>query len=180
MGVYAWFHLSALQKAGRLANEQLSGEQRRSLSRSALFDEAFALHFLEDVFASGHVAGTWGDAAQRKGTHDFYNQNGLETFTWGGSNTSVVLMGDAHMRPEDAKIAADAVRDSPLGRSTATPAIRKRRTRCVRHLQKQSPPGEGHGDGSQGGIPNHIRRNIEPDAGAKTGTRTRLHAAVSQ
>jgi hypothetical protein len=112
MGVYAWFHLSALQKAGRLAHEQLTEEQRQTLSRSALFDEAFALHFLQDVFASGHVAGTWGDAAQRKGTHDFYNQNGLETFTWGGSNSSVVLMGDAHMRPEDASLAADAARRS--------------------------------------------------------------------
>jgi len=112
VGVYAWFHLSALQKASRLANEQLDGEQRQALSLSALFDEAFALHFLEDTFASGHVAGTWGDAAQRKGTHDFYNQNGLETFTWGGSNSSVVLMGDAHMRPQDARIAANAVATS--------------------------------------------------------------------
>jgi len=112
MGVYAWFHLSALQKASRLANEQLTDEQRQALARAALFDEGFALHFLEDVFASGHVAGVWGDAAQRKGTHDFYNQNGLETFTWGGDNTSVVLMGDAHMRPEDANIAAKAARDS--------------------------------------------------------------------
>jgi len=112
LGVYAWFHLSALQKASRLANEQLDEDQRQALSVSVLFDEAFALHFLEDAFASGHVAGTWGDAAQRKGTHDFYNQNGLETFTWGGSNTSVVLMGDAHMRPADARVAADAIRDS--------------------------------------------------------------------
>jgi len=112
IGVYAWFHLSALQKASRLANEQLDEEQRQALSLSMLFDEAFALHFLEDSFASGHVAGTWGDAAQRKGTHDFYNQNGLETFTWSGSNTSVVLMGDAHMRPEDARVAADAVATS--------------------------------------------------------------------
>ena len=112
IGVYAWFHLSALQKASRLANEQLDGKQRQALSLSILFDEAFALHFLEDAFASGHVAGTWGNAAQRKGTHDFYNQNGLETFTWGGDNKAVVLMGDAHMRPGDARIAADAVRGS--------------------------------------------------------------------
>lgn len=112
LGVYTWFHLSALQKASRLADEQLDDKQRQSLSLSVLFDEAFALHFLEDAFASGHVAGTWGDASQRKGTHDFYNQNGLETFTWAGSNTAVVLMGDAHMRPEDARVAADAVRDS--------------------------------------------------------------------
>jgi len=112
IGVYASFHLSALQKASRLANEQLDGAKRQALARSVLFDEAFALHFLEDAFASGHVAGTWGDAAQRKGTHDFYNQNGLETFTWDGSNASVVLMGDAHMRPRDARIAANAVATS--------------------------------------------------------------------
>jgi hypothetical protein len=112
LGVYAWFHLSALQKASRLANEQLTHDQRLALSRAALFDEAFALHFLEDVFAAGHVAGTWGDASQRKGTHDFYNQNGLETSTWDGGNKSVVLMGDAHMRPEDAEVAAGAVSSS--------------------------------------------------------------------
>jgi hypothetical protein len=112
IGVYTWFHLSALMKASRLANEQVTNAQRRALSRSALFDEAFALHFLEDAFASGHVAGIWGDASQRKGTHDFYNKNGLEIFTWGGGSTSIVLMGDAHMRSEDAKVAAEAVRNS--------------------------------------------------------------------
>ena len=45
-------------------------------------------------------------ASQRAGTHDYYNQNGLEVFTWGGGSRSVVLMGDAHMRPEDAKVAS--------------------------------------------------------------------------
>jgi hypothetical protein len=109
IGVYSWFHLSALQKASRLASEPLSAEQRSRLARAVLFDEAFALHFLEDVFASGHVAGTWGDASQRKGTHDFYNQNGLETRTWRGKADSIVLMGDAHMRDEDAEVAANAV-----------------------------------------------------------------------
>ena len=109
IGVYSWYHLSALQKAARLANETLSPAERSALARSMLFDEAFALHFLEDVFASGHVAGTWGDASQRKGTHDFYNQNGLEARTWVGREASVVLMGDAHMRDQDADVAADAV-----------------------------------------------------------------------
>ncbi len=111
-GVYVWFHLSALQKASRLANEQFSPDERRALARSALFDEAFALHFLEDMYASGHVAGSWGDVSQRKGTHDFYNQNGLEVFTWKGRDRTIVLMGDAHMRPEDADLAAQAVRTS--------------------------------------------------------------------
>lgn len=109
IGVYSWFHVSALQKASRLASETMSPEERNELVRAMLFDEAFALHFLEDVFASGHVAGTWGDASQRKGTHDFYNQNGLEARTWAGLSDSVVLMGDAHLRDQDAPRVADAV-----------------------------------------------------------------------
>jgi len=113
VGVYAWFHISALQKASRLANEsQLTREERRALVRAMLFDEAFALHFLEDTFASGHVAGSWGDVSQRKGTHDFYNQNGIEVFTWKGRERTLVLMGDAHMRSQDAAIAATTVRTS--------------------------------------------------------------------
>ena len=112
VGVYAWFHLSALQKASRLANETLGNAERQALARAMLADEGFALHFLEDTFAAGHVAGTWGDVSQRKGTHDYYNESGLEVFTWGGGSVSAVLMGDAHMRPEDTERAASAVRDS--------------------------------------------------------------------
>jgi len=124
LGVYAWYHISALQKASRLANEELSPQERRALTRSALFDEAFALHFLEDAYASGHVAGIWGNVSQRKGTHDFYNQNGLEVFTWKGRDKTIVLMGDAHMRSQDAELAAESVRlsikqvlDTATGRS---------------------------------------------------------------
>ena len=112
IGAYAYYHLSALQKASRLARELLDPAQRDTLARSVLADEAFALHFLQDVYAAGHIAGTWGTASQRQGTHDYYNQNGLEVFTWKGGSTSVVLMGDAHMRPEDAEVAASAVRVS--------------------------------------------------------------------
>ncbi len=112
IGVYVWYHLSALQKATRLANEKLAAETRQKLARSMLFDEAFALHFLEDAFCSGHVAGTWGDTAQRKGTHDFYNEAGLEVFSWKGTGESMVLMGDAHMRPEDTERASAVVRTS--------------------------------------------------------------------
>ncbi len=112
LGVYLWYHLSALQKASRLAHEQLSPEEHRALARSILFDEAFALHFLQDAFAAGHVAGTWGNTSQRKGTHDYYNQNGLEVFTWDRSRTPMVLLGDAHMRPADAERAANAARTS--------------------------------------------------------------------
>lgn len=111
-GVYLWFHISALRKAGRLAREPLAPEERRRLASSALFDEAFALHFLEDMYAAGHVAGSWGDVSQRKGTHDFYNENGLEVFTWRGRDRTVVLMGDAHMRPQDAELTARSVKVS--------------------------------------------------------------------
>jgi len=112
VGVYAWFHLSALQKASRLASEPMEAGPRRALTRAMLADEAFALHFLEDTHAAGHVAGTWGDVSQRKGTHDYYNEAGLEVFTWAGDGRSVVLMGDAHMRAEDIDRAAGVVRDS--------------------------------------------------------------------
>jgi hypothetical protein len=112
IGVYTWFHVSALQKATRLAAEPLALAERQALARAMLADEAFALHFLEDTFAAGHVAGAWGDVSQRKGTHDYYNEAGLEVFTWKGGSESMVLMGDAHMRPEDAERAATAVRIS--------------------------------------------------------------------
>ena len=46
IGVYAWFHLSALQKATRLANEPLAPAERQALARAMLADEGFALHFL--------------------------------------------------------------------------------------------------------------------------------------
>jgi hypothetical protein len=90
-----------------------------------LFDEGFAVHFLEDAYASGHVAGTWGDAAQRKGTHDFYNEAGLEVFTWSTTGQSIVLMGDAHFRAEDAERAAVAVTAS-LDQLLDTAAGKKR------------------------------------------------------
>ena len=102
--------MSALQKATRLAHETLPPEERSALTRAMLADEAFALHFIEDTYAAGHVAGTWGDVSQRKGTHDYYNENGLEVSTWEGGAKTVVLMGDAHMRPEDAQRAAESVR----------------------------------------------------------------------
>jgi hypothetical protein len=113
MGVYVWYHITALQKASRLANEpQLTQKQRQTLTRSMLADEAFALHFLEDIFAAGHVAGTRGIVSQRLGTHNYYNQHGLETYTWNREKYPIVLMGDAHMRKQDAEIAAKTISTS--------------------------------------------------------------------
>ena len=110
IGTYAWYHLSALEKASVLSEGKLPGVEQSSVARAALADEAFALHFLEDVYASGHVAGTGGDASQRKGTHDYYNEHGLEARTWEGR--SMVLKGDAWMRPEDAERASIVIRSS--------------------------------------------------------------------
>ena len=108
IGAYTLYHVSALLKAARLAEENLTSKERSALMLSAFADEAFSLHFLEDVFAAGHVAGTWGNASQRKGTHDYYNENGLAVATWDGKQ--VVLTGDAYMRLKDANLAAIAVR----------------------------------------------------------------------
>ncbi|HSW54729.1 MAG TPA: hypothetical protein VLH59_06535 [Ignavibacteriaceae bacterium] len=110
IAAYAWYHYSALSKASLLGDNNLTQEERSIIILSALADEAFAIHFLQDVFASGHVAGTWGDASQRKGTHDYYNEMGLNTSTWEGEN--VVLTGDAWMRYEDADRAAKVVKIS--------------------------------------------------------------------
>ena len=110
LGVYYWYHYRALAKISRIRLPGMSQEDKQRLALGALADEAFGLHFLEDAFASGHVAGTWGNASLRKGTHDYYNEAGLETKTWGGKE--LVLMGDAHMSAEDAEAPAHAVRVS--------------------------------------------------------------------
>jgi hypothetical protein len=108
LGAYTWFHVSALLKASKYFSESLSDDERNALILSALADEAFALHFLQDSFAAGHTAGTWGDASQRKGTHDYYNEKGLEITTWDGRR--MILTGDAFMREYDAEIAAIAIK----------------------------------------------------------------------
>lgn len=110
IGIYIWYHVSALAKAKRLANEALSAEERSALALSTLADEVFALHFLEDSFASGHVTGTWGSASVRKGTHDYYDEHGWATTTWQGR--PIIILGDGWMRPEDSLRAAEAVRKS--------------------------------------------------------------------
>jgi hypothetical protein len=192
IGVYAWYHLSAMEKTTRLANEQLAPDVREALTRAMLFDEAFALHFLEDAFAAGHVAGAWGDASQRQGTHDLYNAAGFEAFPWKGSSESMVLMGDAHMRPEDLDRAAGAVRtsleqllDTSTGRLRAAnlphvPAASIRHSR----LGTPSPRTAASAAGRARGVPRPLlrrsARSPAADAGAGPGARARRHAAVPQ
>ena len=100
LGTYVWYHRRALDRARRIARGEAPVEARADAVRAALADEAFALHFLEDSFSAGHVAGNWGGTATRKGTHDFYSERGLALNTWNGDH--FVGQGDAYMKPEDA------------------------------------------------------------------------------
>ena len=107
IGLYSYFHTSALKKAARLVNDILTEQERSALALAVLADEAFSLHFLEDGFSAGHVAGTWGNASQRKGTHDYYDEHGLDIITWSGER--MVIMGDAYIRPVDIDVASNVV-----------------------------------------------------------------------
>lgn len=117
LATYMWYHLRALAKAANIAQGDVPADSRSRVALAVLADEAFALHFLEDSFASGHVAGTWGNAAVRKGTHDYYSEHGLEVTAW--NHNRFVALGDAYMRQEDADRAAAAVRDSLTQVATA-------------------------------------------------------------
>jgi hypothetical protein len=107
---YIWYHLRALAKARSIASANLSPEKYAQAARATLADEAFALHFLQDSFAAGHFAGTWGNAAVQKGTHDYYNEHGLEAVCW--NNRRYVALGDAKMQAGDADRVASAVGES--------------------------------------------------------------------
>jgi hypothetical protein len=110
IGLWVRAHSVALRFAAELGSGTVPEAERPAMARAALATEAFGLHFLEDSFASGHLAGCWGDVATRKGTHDYYNEKGLSTHTWGGED--VVLTGDARMRKEDLERAAPVIRQS--------------------------------------------------------------------
>jgi hypothetical protein len=110
LGIYLWYHTRALAKARSIASASLPPGKYAQAARATLADEAFALHFLQDSFAAGHIVGMWGNAAVRKGTHDYYNEHGLEVVNW--ENRRFVALGDANMQPGDAERTASAMRDS--------------------------------------------------------------------
>jgi hypothetical protein len=110
VGVYARHHARALSQAQLIASGTVPEAERPALVRAMLANEAFGIHFLEDAFAAGHVAGSWGDAALRKGTHDYYNEHGVAVTTWNGE--SFVIMGDAWMRDEDGRRAGRIIQMS--------------------------------------------------------------------
>jgi hypothetical protein len=106
---YAFFHGAAMALAAR-TDPASAGREASERARLILALESFAEHFLEDMFAAGHVAGSWGEVAERKGTHDFYNRTGLEIRSWDGKER--VIFGDAFLQPEGLERAAEAIRES--------------------------------------------------------------------
>lgn len=108
IGIWLYNHVIAMKLASRAMQPGLSPAEQGDLARKALAAEMYGMHFLQDAFASGHVAGTWGKMPTRKGTHDFYNEQGLAASTWAGR--PLVMAGDSHMRPEDVETAAPVAR----------------------------------------------------------------------
>jgi hypothetical protein len=106
--IYVVYHLAALRRAADLSPEGMSSPDRAAAARQILALESFALHFLQDSFAAGHIAGSWGPVAERKGTHDYYNEHGLDASSW--DNQAMQLFGDGHMRAEDLDRASHTVR----------------------------------------------------------------------
>ena len=95
--------------------------------------------------------------AERKGTHDYYSEFGLDTSAWNG--THFALLGDAYMRPDDltrtARVVAmslgqlfDATRDgTPSADRSQRGHLHRRRRRDRLQLLHRHPPGDGHRDG---------------------------------
>jgi hypothetical protein len=106
-GLYVYYHSAAISLARALASTPPNQPGRAERAREVLALEAYALHFLEDIYSSGHVAGSWGDLATRKGTHDYYCGHGIGEVTWSGR--PIVMYGDAHMQPEDLSRTTKAV-----------------------------------------------------------------------
>ncbi|HVO49972.1 MAG TPA: hypothetical protein VMV60_03180 [Thermoanaerobaculia bacterium] len=110
LGVWARYHIAAMRLVHELEAGRVPDDKRPEVARLALAAEAFGDHFLEDAFAAGHVTGVWGDVATRKGTHDYYNQNGFDAMTWSGK--PILMFGDANMKPADLARAAASLRAS--------------------------------------------------------------------
>lgn len=105
LGLYVQYHAAALELAAQLGKDPTDATS--GLARRVLALEAYAAHFLQDSYAAGNVAATWGDAATRKGTHDYYDAHGYVAYSWSGRE--LIMFGDAHMHAEDLERSAAAV-----------------------------------------------------------------------
>jgi hypothetical protein len=121
VAAYANYHVAAVRLAAGAAG---AGAEREELLVRAFLAEAFALHFLEDAFSTGHFVGHWGDSATRLGTHDFYSRAGFEAVRWSEPNRTYIAHGDAFLSDAEGSIAAQAARRSlaQLLRAATEPA----------------------------------------------------------
>jgi hypothetical protein len=131
IGLYVQYHVAALGLAQRHATAPPGDPAARAaMARQVIALEGYALHWIEDAYASGHVVGTWGDAAWRKGTHDYYNEAGVDTSDWPGK--PLIMFGDSFIRPAD------------LARASAAVAA------SLSQLANALQPGDGLGVAAQG------------------------------
>ncbi len=148
VGVYAWFHLSALQKATRLATETLAPAERQALTRAMLADEGFALHFLEDTYAVGprcrglgrRVAAQGHARLLQRGRAGGLHLEGQQRFDGADGRRAHAAggCGAGGARGDRQPAAGDRPRDRP--RSARAGAAHPRgagRARCLRRLQEQ-------------------------------------------
>lgn len=106
---YVNYHIVAVRLAQRAR-----AEHSRPLIAQALLVEFFALHFLEDAFASGHFVGHWGDTPTRLGTHDYYARAGFAVTRWQDPDSLYIAHGDAFLADAELAPAAAAVTQSLL------------------------------------------------------------------
>ena len=116
-------HMRSLQLARRSVTNRA---KRIELIRSALLEHAFALHFVQDAFASGHIGTSHSitDSEARLRRHDYLNRVGLPitraTALYGCNPASTALKtnaaehcwiayGDGYLDATNADKAADAV-----------------------------------------------------------------------
>jgi hypothetical protein len=103
IGLYLHFHIRALY----FATQAFGHPENAYEHRMAFLHEAFALHFLQDIFSAGHMFGAPESDALRFGTHDDLSENGLNATTWGGQ--PFFAHGDAFLLDEDLKWSSAAV-----------------------------------------------------------------------
>jgi len=106
---YVNYHVAALRLA---AAARFDPANKVAYLTRALFAEAFAAHFLEDSFSTGHFVGHWGNTATRLGTHDYYSNVGFQASRWSTPGTTYVAHGDAFLSDTERDTVATAVQAS--------------------------------------------------------------------
>ena len=108
---YVIYHLAALRLARDFSVRCTKGHSCANSAETAwrvLRAEAFALHFLEDAFASGHGVGVPLNGERRSGMHDYHNSSGVRAEPWDGG-PAYFAHGDGFLQPVDEERAAAAV-----------------------------------------------------------------------